>query len=147
MLRGNFQTRTDEKGRLKLPADFRRELEERYGSTQYYITSRDGETAELYGMEEWEKIEKKLAALPSSNKHRKKFLGVTNYYGQVIEIDGQGRILLPALLRDKANLKGEVAVVGVLDHLELKNWEAYTRSVEENQLNDEDADALSALGI
>lgn len=147
MFRGNYQTRTDEKGRLKVPADFKRELDERYGAAKFYITSRDGKTAEIHPMEEWEKIERRLAALPISNIHRKKFLEITNYYGQVVEMDAQGRLLVPALLREKANLKGEVAVVGALDYLELKNWESYTRSVDENQLTDEDANALSALGI
>jgi MraZ protein len=147
MFRGSFQTRADEKGRIKVPADFKRELEERYGDARFYITSRTGQTAEIYPMSEWERIEQNLAKVPTSNVHRKKFLEITNYYGQVVEMDGQGRLLLPALLRDKANLKGEVDVSGMLSYLEVRNHEAYSRKVEENQLTDEDADALSALGI
>ncbi len=147
MFRGNYPTRTDEKGRLKVPADFKRELDERYGVTRYYITSRNGAAAEVYPMEEWEKIEQNLAKVPTSNPHRKRFLDVTNYFGQVVEMDAQGRLLLPALLREKANLKGDVAVVGQLTYLEVRNMEAYSKQVEENPLTDDDANALSALGI
>ena len=46
MFRGNHPTRVDEKGRLKIPADFKRRVDERYG-TQFYITSMDGERAEI----------------------------------------------------------------------------------------------------
>jgi MraZ protein len=147
MLRGNYPTRTDEKGRLKVPADFKRELDERYGADRYYVTSRNGQTAEIHPMEEWEKIEQKLASVPTSNPYRKKFLEITNYYGQVVEMDAQGRLLLPALLREKANLRGEVAVIGMLSYLEVRNMEAYSKQIEENPLSDEDANALSELGI
>jgi MraZ protein len=147
MLRGNYPTRTDEKGRLKVPADFKRELDERYGADRYYVTSRNGQTAEIHPMEEWEKIEQKLSAVPTSNPYRKKFLEITNYYGQVVEMDAQGRLLLPALLREKANLRGEVAVIGMLSYLEVRNMEAYSKQIEENPLSDEDANALSELGI
>lgn len=147
MLRGNYPTRTDEKGRLKVPADFKREIEERYGAGRFYITSRSGQIAEIYPLDEWEKLEEKLAKLPTSNPMRKKFLEVTNYYGQVVEMDAQGRLLLPALLREKANLKAEVAVVGMLTYLEVRNMEAYSKHIEENPFTDEDANALSELGI
>jgi MraZ protein len=147
MLRGNYPTRTDEKGRLKVPVDFKREIEERYGSARFYITSRNGQTAEIHPMEEWEKIEQKLATIPTSNPSRKRFLETTNYYGQVVEMDGQGRLLLPAELREKANLKGDVAVVGMLTYVEVRNKEAYSKQIEENPLTDEDANALSELGI
>ncbi len=147
MFRGNYPTRTDEKGRLKVPADFKRELDERYAATRFYITSRSGQTAEVYPMEEWEKIEQVALKAPTSDPRLKKFLEITSYYGQVVEMDGQGRLLIPAMLREKANLKGEVAVVGMLRYLVVRNMEAYRKYIEENPLTDDDANALSALGI
>ena len=60
MFRGNHPTRVDEKGRLKVPAEFKRVIDEKYG-TQFYITSLDGKVAQIYPFEEWEQIEKKLA--------------------------------------------------------------------------------------
>jgi len=62
MFRGNHPTRVDEKGRLKVPAEFKRVIDEKYG-TQFYITSLDGRVAQVYPFEEWERIEQKLAVL------------------------------------------------------------------------------------
>src|SRR5258708_19777426 len=60
MFRGNHPTRVDEKGRLKVPSEFKRLLDEKYG-TQFYITSLDGKVAQVYPFEEWQQIEEKLA--------------------------------------------------------------------------------------
>jgi MraZ protein len=146
MFRGNHPTRVDEKGRLKVPADFKRVLDEQYGS-QFYITSLDGKIAQIYPMEEWERVEQKIAAQPSMNPAVKKFLNVTSYYGQAVEIDGQGRVLIPGLLRESASLKGEVAVVGSLNHLEIRVLEDYRKMIEENPITPEDEQALAQLGI
>ena len=59
MFRGNHPTRVDEKGRLKVPAEFKRVIDEKYGQ-QFYITSFDGKVAQVYPFEEWERIEQKL---------------------------------------------------------------------------------------
>jgi MraZ protein len=146
MFRGNHPTRIDEKGRLKVPADFKRVLDEKYGQ-RFYITSRDGKIAELYPIEEWEQVEKKIAALPSSHPAVKKLLNATNYWGQEVEIDGQGRLLMPGLLREAAALKGDVAVVGSLNHLEVRVLEDYRKTIEQNPITAEDDQALAQLGF
>src|SRR5438309_11406123 len=110
MFRGNHPARVDEKGRLKLPAEFKRRVDEVYGP-QFFITSKDGERAEIWPLKEWERIEELLASSPSSAA-KQKFLDATNYYGQQVELDSQGRLLIPQMLRDKAGMKGEGAVVG-----------------------------------
>ena len=86
MFRGNHPTRVDEKGRLKLPAEFKRRVDELYGP-QFYITSTDGKRAQVYPLKEWEKIEASLATMSPFDPTRKKFLDVTNYYGQMAEMD------------------------------------------------------------
>ena len=146
MFRGNHPTRIDEKGRLKVPADFKRVLDEKYGQ-RFYITSRDGKIAELYPIEEWEQVEKKIASLPSSHPAVKKLLNATNYWGQEVEIDGQGRLLMPGLLREAAALKGDVAVVGSLNHLEVRVLEEYRKTIEQNPITAEDDQALAQLGF
>jgi transcriptional regulator MraZ len=146
MFRGNHPTRVDEKGRLKVPAEFKRLIDERYG-TQFYITSLDGKVAQVYPFEEWQRIEEKLARLSNFNPTKKKFLNRTNYYGQLVEIDGQGRLLIPALLRDSAGIKGEVAVIGNLTYLEVQNIEAYKKDIEENPFTSDDEKTLDELGI
>ena len=145
MFRGNHPTRVDEKGRLKVPAEFKRVIDEKYG-TQFYITSVDGRSAQIYPFEEWERIEQKLAGLSTFNPTKKKFLTRTNYWGQVAEMDNQGRLLLPQLLRDSAQLKGEVAVMGYLTRLEVKSMEGVRQELAE-AFTAEDEKNLDDLGI
>ena len=66
MFRGNHPTRVDEKGRLKVPAEFKRVLDEKY-SQQFYITSFDGKSAQMYPFEEWERLEEKFSRLSTFN--------------------------------------------------------------------------------
>jgi MraZ protein len=146
MFRGNHPTRVDEKGRLKVPAEFKRVIDEKYAA-KFYITSLDGKIAKVYPFEEWEQIEQKLNAVSDFNPSKKKFLDITNYYGQVVEMDGQGRLLMPGLLREAAEIKGEVAVVGNLRYLEVRNMEAYKAQLLENPFTADDATSLSDLGI
>jgi MraZ protein len=146
MFRGNHPTRVDEKGRLKVPAEFKRVIDEKYG-TQFYITSLDGRVAQIYPFEEWERIEQKLAGLSTFNPTKKKFLNRVNYYGQQVEMDGQGRLLIPQLLRETAQIKGEVAVLGHLKFLEVRNLELLRKEIEEQAFTTEDEKTLDDLGI
>jgi len=146
MFRGNHPTRIDEKGRLKVPAEFKRVIDEKYG-LKFYITSLDGKVAQLYPFEEWERIEQKLASLSTFNPTKKKFLSRVNFYGQEVEMDGQGRLLIPQLLRHSADIKGEVAVMGNLTYLEVRNIEALQTQIVEEQFTTEDEETLNKLGI
>jgi MraZ protein len=146
MFRGNHPTRVDEKGRLKVPAEFKRVIDQKY-NTQFYITSLDGKVAQVYPFEEWERIEQKLATLSIFNPAKKKFLDRVNYYGQAVEMDGQGRLLMPQLLRDSAQIKGEVAVLGNLTYLVVRNLEALRKEIEEQAFTAEDEKTLDELGI
>jgi len=146
MFRGNHPTRIDEKGRLKVPAEFKRVIDEKYG-LKFYITSLDGKVAQLYPFEEWERIEQKLASLSTFNPTKKKFLSRVNFYGQEVEMDGQGRLLIPQLLRQSADIKGEVAVMGNLTYLEVRNIETLQTEMVEEQFTTEDEETLNKLGI
>ena len=146
MFRGNHPTRVDEKGWLKIPAEFKRVIDEKYAQ-KFYITSLDGIVAQVYPFEEWERIEQKLASLSTFNPTKKKFLNRVNYYGQVVEMDGQGRLLVPQILRDAAQIRGEVAVLGNLTFLEVRNLEAFRKEIDEQAFTDEDTKTLDELGI
>ena len=146
MFRGNHPTRVDEKGRLKVPSEFKRVIDEKYAQ-KFYITSLDGIVAQVYPFEEWERIEQKLASLSTFNPTKKKFLNRTNYYGQVVEMDGQGRLLIPQILRESAQIRGEVAVLGNLTYLEVRNLEAFRKEIEEQAFTDDDTKTLDDLGI
>lgn len=146
MFRGNHPARVDDKGRLKLPAEFKRRVDEAY-STQFYITSKDGKRAEIYPIREWEKVEAKLATIPSLNPAKKKFLDVTNYYGQMAELDAAGRLLLPQILRESARVTAEVVVLGSQTYLEVVNHDDFKASLEAEPLSEADMAALADLGV
>jgi MraZ protein len=144
-LRGNCPAKVDEKGRLKIPAVFLEELKE-YGN-QFYITSPTGASARIYPMKVWSEIEDKLAGVSSQNRAKRKFLMRTSYYGQVVELDGQGRVLVPAVLRESAQMKGEVDVFGNLDYLEVMNHTRVVDDLKNEPYTEEDDKALEGLGI
>lgn len=146
MLRGNYPTTVDAKGRLKIPTAFKSYVEENYGP-DFYVTSLDGQYVRAYPFPVWREIEDKLAALPSMNKAKKKFLDRANYWGQSARMDAQGRILIPSQLRDSAAMKGEVAVIGYLTYLDVWNTEKFREHMEKNPLTDEDEQTLSGLGV
>lgn len=146
MFRGNHPARVDEKGRLKLPAEFKRLVDEKYGSL-FYITSRDGVAAEIYPMPEWQKIEEKLAAIPSFNAAKRKYLERVNYYGQTAEMDAQGRVLIPQILRETAGVTGDVLVFGYQTHLQVSNREDFKKRMDGNPMTEEDFKDLAAMGF
>lgn len=144
-LRGSHRAKVDEKGRLKIPAEYLDGLRQ-YGN-QFYITSVEGNTARIYPMQVWIVIEEKLAKASSQNQAKRKFLMRTSYYGQVVEMDGQGRLLLPTVLRESAKTVGEVAVFGNLDHLEVMNVTHAADQMAKDPITAEDYKALEDLGI
>jgi len=145
MLRGNYLATVDEKGRLKIPADFLADL--RKSGTKFYVTSTNGDRASIYPLKAWEEIERKLAKLSTHHVAKQKFLSRTNYYGQVGEVDGSGRILIPPVLRESAEMKGEVDVQGQLTFLEVWNHSRFLDQMNRNPMTAEDEKALDDLGI
>jgi MraZ protein len=146
MLRGNSPTKVDEKGRVKIPTLFRSEIEEQHGN-EFYVTSLYGDSVRLYPFPVWNQIEQKLSALPSTHVAVKRFLRNTNYYGQIVTMDNQGRVLIPALLRDSAQIRDEVTVMGALQYLEIWNAENFRKKLVDDPLTELDEQALSQLGI
>ena len=146
MLRGNSPATVDEKGRLKIPSTFRTYIEESWGS-DFYVTSLSGESVLIYPLPVWQEIEERLAKLPSLNPTKKKLLDRTNYYGQVTSADKSSRILIPTLLRESAQMAGEVAVLGYLDHLDVCNHKRFLDRIKDHEFSEEDQDTLSKLGI
>ena len=146
MLRGNAPATIDEKGRLKIPSIFRADIDESWGS-DFYVTSLSGESVLVYPLPVWQEIEERLAKLPSFNPAKQKFLDRTNYYGQLTSTDKSGRVLIPPLLRESAEMAGEVAVLGYLDRLEVWNQKLFFERISKNTFTEEDYETLSKLGI
>jgi MraZ protein len=145
VLRGNYPAKVDEKGRVKIPAAFLEALRE-YGN-KFYVTSENGDYVRVYPMKIWSEIEEKLARLSSHNRTKQKFLTRTNYYGQVLELDGQGRILVPTILRESAQMRGDVDVLGNLTYLEIWNHTRFLDNMKGSPITDEDEKILDELGI
>jgi MraZ protein len=143
VLRGNATATIDEKGRLKIPSGFRAFIDASWGS-DFYVTSLSGESGLVYPLPVWQEIEERLAKLPSFDPTKKKFLDRTNYYGQLASADKSGRILIPALLRESAQMTGEVAVLGSLNYLEVWNHKQFVDRMKGQQMTDED---YAKLGI
>jgi MraZ protein len=145
VLRGNYPARVDEKGRVKIPAAFLEALRE-YGN-KFYVTSENGDYVRVYPMKIWNEIEEKLARLSSHNRTKQKFLTRTNYYGQLVELDGQGRILVPPILRESAQMRGDVDVFGNLNYLQIWNHTRFLDNLKASPITDDDEKTLDELGI
>ena len=146
MFRGNFPTKIDAQGRIKIPAAYRRICEEKYG-TELYVTSTTGEHVLIYPLSEWEQIESKLLEPPKMLPEKVKFLRNTNYYGQMVSMDRQGRVLIPPHLRERAEITNGVAVMGYLTHLRLWNRKRFENLLETDPYTDADEVALAELGL
>jgi MraZ protein len=108
--RGSYYATVDDKGRLKLPTRLKTQLEESFGS-RVFVTSLHSSELRVYPLSVWEEKEKKFLELPTWDPLVQDFLERANY-GQEDEIDGQGRVLVPAMLRDILGIGGEVVVSG-----------------------------------
>lgn len=147
MLRGSHPAKVDEKGRLKLPSNFRAKIEEEYGTTFYITASLELDSAQLYPLPIWEEIERKLASLPTTNPSVDKFIDITGYYGAEVSLDNQGRILIPQRLREAVQIRDEVNVMGKVRFLSIWNDENYKTKRLNQPFSKEDARELSQLGI
>ena len=146
MFRGHEITRIDDKGRLKVPNVFRSFLESKYGR-DVFLTSLSGEDVRIYPMPVWTNIEEKLGKMPSTHPSRLRFLDRVNYYGQAAELDAQGRLLIPARLRETATMNGDVDVLGQYDYLNVWNHDRFVMKLQREPYTDDDARALSEFGI
>jgi MraZ protein len=148
---GNACTKLDDRGRLKMPAEFRGYVEEKYGKgfNAFYITSRDGDTAEIYPMPEWRKREVKIFSLPPSHPVRKKLWSAYTRFGSRVDMDPQGRLVLPEEIRKKGVVreKDEVQVSAEGDFLRVTNMERLRAEVDSNPLNEQDNDFLATIGM
>jgi MraZ protein len=143
MFRGNIPAKVDEKGRLKLPSAFK-QLLDAANISQFYITSTDGKSAEIWPLPEWEKRELLLAESSALDDAVVKYLNLTSYYGQQVEMDNQARVLLPQILRTSAKLDAEVAVMGKINYLEVHNLARFEQDLPAISLSSEDRKEVAA---
>jgi len=146
MLWGSYPAKIDKKFRLKIPVKFRRELPETEDNT-YFVTSDDGRCAQIYPIPVWERVAQKFQEPPRMDPAKLKLQKFTSYYGILTQMDPQGRILIPQALREKAQIFGDVIVMGKNDHLEVWNNQVISKSLDEQPLTDADRERLAEQGI
>jgi MraZ protein len=145
MFRGNHPAKVDEKGRLKLPSAFK-QLVDAGSITQFYVTSTDGESAQVWPLPEWEKREAQLAESSEMEEAVQKYLSITGYYGQQVEMDAQTRLLIPQILRSAAGLDDEEAVlIGMGTYIEVHNRKRFEQNVLGNKLTAQDKARLAEI--
>jgi len=95
----------------------------------------------------WLELEEKLGKMPSTHPSRTRFLDRVNFFGQVGELDAQGRLLIPARLRETATIAGDVDVIGQYNWLDVWNHDRFLTKLQREPYTDDDARALSEHGI
>jgi transcriptional regulator MraZ len=129
VFKGTYRHRIDAKGRLPVPAAFRRVLA---GDEHLVVTQLD-QCLAVYPPAEWSKLEAQLAALPAFSKPVKALTRLLASRASDCEIDVQGRILLPPALRAAAGLGRDAVVIGVLTRFEVwapEGWDGFVRESE-----------------
>jgi MraZ protein len=130
VFKGTYRHRIDSKGRLPVPAAFRRALAE--ASPVVVVTPLD-QCLAVYPPSEWSRLEDQLRALPAFSRPAKAITRLLTSRAVDCELDVQGRILLPAPLRGAAGLDREALVIGVLNRFELwapERWDAFVADSE-----------------
>jgi len=143
MFIGEYAHSIDDKGRLAIPVKFRREL-----STGAVVTKGLDSCLVIYPKAEWQILATKLAGLPISQKNTRAFTRLMLAGAMDVEIDKQGRVIVPDYLRDFAKLAKKVIVTGLYNRLEIwdaSRWQQYRRGMEGHSADI--AEQLGELGV
>jgi MraZ protein len=143
MFIGEYQHIIDEKGRLAIPIKFRSDL-----AKGAVVTRGLDNCLFIYAQDEWQKLADKLTKLPISKYNTRAFARLMLAGAMDLEIDKQGRIIIPDYLRRFAGLKKEVIVAGLYNRLEVWNEEAWLKYKQGTEKNSGDiAEKLGELGV
>ncbi len=143
MFIGEFRHSIDPKGRIAIPAKFRNKI-----SGGAIVTRGIDHCLFVLSEADWEKLAQKLISLPLAQANSRAFVRLMLSGAADVELDGQGRILVPDYLRKYAGLDKEAVVCGVYNRIEIWNapdWEEYRTKTEGS--SEEIAEKLGELGI
>ncbi len=141
-LKGKFNHSVDAKGRLIIPAKLRDGL----GGSFVLTEGLDG-CIYGYAQEEWDRLSAQIMALPSNNPRVRAMQRKFNHAGADVDIDSQGRIVVPAELREKAAIVKDVVVAGNGNKVEIWSKERYEELFESPVSLTDLMDDLSDLGV
>ena len=141
MFMGEYNHTIDTKGRLIVPAKFRELL-----GDEFVITRGLDGCLFVYPKEEWEAIEVKYREVSQFSKDARKFARFFFAGAAACEVDKQGRILLPAVLREFAGIEKEIVLAGVVSHIEIWSKERWQAESSYDDM-DEVAEHMASLGL
>ena len=143
MFMGEYNHTIDAKGRLIVPAKFREIL-----GDNFIVTKGLDGCLFVYPNDEWTRFEEKLKSLPLTNKNARQFTRFFLAGAAACEVDKQGRILLPQVLREFASLEKDVVLVGVASRIEIWSRERWDESMNTYDGDmDEVAENMESLGF
>ena len=128
MFLGEYAHTIDEKGRLTLPAKYRADL-----APGVVVTRGLDRCLFIFPMDEWKKLSEKVSALPLTDVQAREFRRLLFSGANDVELDKQGRVLLPQYLREYAGLNGNVVVAGLNTHMEIwasETWNAIRANID-----------------
>ena len=143
MFIGEYQHTIDAKGRMAIPVKFRQKLD---GGA--IVTRGLDHCLFLFSVKDWEALAQKLIALPLAQSNSRAFARLMLAGAMDVEVDKQGRILIPDYLRAYSNLKKQAVVTGLYNRVEIwdtESWKQYKTKTE--SASDEIAEKLGELGI
>ena len=141
MFMGEYNHTIDAKGRLIVPSKFRETL----GDTFVVTKGLDG-CLFVYDNQEWNAFEEKLKSLPITNKEARQFARFFLAGAAEVEVDKQGRILVPNILREFAQINKEVVLIGVASRIEIWSKERF-EGITAFEDMDEIAEHMAELGL
>ena len=135
--------KVDEKGRLKIPMTLLTTL--KGPGTEFYVTSENGNSVRIYPMKIWNEVEGQLERLCLPNMNSQRLLARLKYFGQAVTMDKQGRVLIPIVLRNSAQMRGAVDVLDYENYLEVWNHARLMKNLKSNPITAQDEKTLNEL--
>ena len=124
---GKYYYSVDPKGRVIIPSPFREIISTNYNTKLYITNDVFDKCLHVYPQEEWSRLEEKVRLLPKTQEEVKFFMRRVIASAQEVELDKQGRILIPAAHREDAGLNSDIVIVGQIEKIELwdrREWDA-----------------------
>ena len=141
MFMGEYNHTVDPKGRVIVPSKFRETL-----GDEFVVTKGLDGCLFVYDMKEWNVFEEKLKSLPITNKDARQFVRFFLAGAATVEVDKQGRILIPGVLREFAELTKDVVLIGVASRVEIWSKERWNGTASYDDL-EEIAEHMADLGL
>lgn len=134
MFMGQYSHNIDDKGRLIMPSKFREQL-----GKEFVMTKGQDGCLYVYPLDEWKKIAERIQSMPINNNEGRRFMRVFFSSAASLELDKQGRVLIPQMLRNFADINRDVELIGSVGHIEIwdrDKWQAYVEDTDMDSVSD-----------